>query len=1364
MRRKDSMSARILDPASLKTSRSSRTCSLTSGAYLLLGALWFGGSELAWYALGLQSASAAGFSAAKGSLFFVLSAPVLYWCLNAVLQQQSRASELLWAVADGTTDAVFVKNLDGQYLLFNSAAARFVGKPIAEVLGKNDFDIFEPSSAEKAMASDRRVVELGSAITIEERLTAKGVPRTFGVTKRPFRDADGNIAGVIGISRDISDRKRAEAILHEREQLLAHVTEAAQVGLVVVDANYRYLFANKAYTDVLGLSDTDIIGKRVSEIVPHAWDQIQPRLDRALAGERVSYELTVVPQVADGSPRSIRIMYEPRQTEDDQAAVVVVVIDISKQQRAEAEIKSSDERARRGEALLAAVMDSLPVSVFVADANGKLVRANPASQSIWGQFPLSESVSGYSEFVGYWPGTRRRIEAHEWPMARAVQLGETSVGVRVEIERFGDGVARQVELSAAPVIGANGERMGGVVACQDITEKVEALESLRAERDRFEKLVETSPAVICSFQRARDGAMSFPYASRKIEDIYGVPLEDLTSDASRVFAMTHADDLLALSESIDASARNLSVWHAEFRIHHPERGEVWVEGHSLPVRDPNGTITWHGFITDVTKRKQSEVDLKESEWRFRKVFEHAGTGIAITDADGNFQQCNPAYCAVLGRSEQELRSADLATLIHPDDREENMRLLRRLGAGEIRSYEIENRFLHASGEPVLVHKVVTALEGEAGRATYLMAIVTNVTEQRRAERVLRESEERLRVAVEAGDLGVWEYDPATDVSIRSLRHDQMFGYAEAQAAWNNDIVLAHLHPDDRQVFELAIEKGLRTGEFAVQMRARWPDGSVHWLDARGRTEFDATNRPLRMRGVIADVTDRVRAAELLRSVLASVTDAILTIDESGRIETANPATETIFGYQVQELIGTNVRVLMPEPYLSQHADYINNYLRTGQARVIGKVRAVSGLRKDGTTFPADLTVSEFQLDESRRFTGVIRDNSARDRLESQLRQSQKMDAIGRLAGGIAHDFNNLLTVINGYSELLLDEMTVGDDSRNSILAIREAGERAAALTSQLLAFSRKALVSPKVFDLREVLVQAERLLKRLLGEDIATSLSQAAEPCWIMADPNQVHQIIINLAVNARDAMPKGGQLTIGVDTVEVTSEDLDYPADCNAGRYVQLTVTDTGTGIPEEIQTRIFEPFFTTKAEGKGTGLGLATVFGIVQQAGGHISLTSAVGYGTQFRILFPSRNSPDTASLNERPVVVVKGGGELVLLVEDDASVRRITQCSLESHGYLVVSAGNGREALELLKSLPLGVDLLITDVIMPEMNGHELADTIRDSVPELRVLFMTGHTEDIVSPHGIQSETSFFLQKPFTPLELINKVHRTLQPDAA
>lgn len=903
------------------------------------------------------------------------------------------------------------------------------------------------------------------------------------------------------------------------------------------------------------------------------------------------------------------------------------------------------------------------------------------------------------------------------------------------------------------------DRLAPLIVDAQSSESSGALNALRDERDRFEKLVETSPAVICSFQMTSDGKVFFPYASKKIEDIYGIPADQLQKDATPIFSMTHSEDLAALQESVSVSARDLTVWHAEFRIKHPQRGEVWVEGRSSPVRGQDGSTIWHGFITDITDRKLSEVALKESEWRFRKVFEDARTGIGITDADGKFLQCNPAYCAVLGRTEEELRQADFGSLIHPDDREENVSLLRKLAAGEIKNYEIENRFLHSSGKAVWVHKTVSALEGEPGRAAFLMALVTDVTERRRAEQVLREGEERLRLAVEAGDLGVWEYLPATDVAIRSLRHDQMFGYSELQPVWGIEVVLKHVHEDDKELYRQALQRGLESGEFSVQMRVRWPDGSIHWLDVRGRTEFDSSNRPLRMRGVIADVTDRVRSAESLRSVLASVTDAILTIDEQGRIETANPATEVMFGYRLSELVGNSIQVLMREPIESFNDDAVAESTVDGQKKVYNQSRSVAGLRSDGSTFPADLTISEFRLDDTHRYTGVIRDNSAREKLEAQLRQSHKMEAIGRLAGGVAHDFNNLLTVINGYSELMLDELACDDQNRTGLLTIREAGERAAALTSQLLAFSRKAMIAPKVFDLLGVLRQSERLLRRLLGEDIAIIVYGPENACWLLADVHQINQVIMNLAVNARDAMPKGGRITITINCIELTVEDWRSVHGLAPGRYVELVFEDTGAGMPEEVQSRIFEPFFTTKGEGEGTGLGLSTVFGIVQQAGGQIGVNSQVGHGTQFRLLFPLSAPPAPATKAEQGSSFIAEGGKLILLVEDDASVRRLMHSALEAHGYIVLSAASGEDAWSLLEELPLGVDLLLTDVIMPGLSGSELAQKVQSQWPETKVLFMSGYADDAVHRHGVKDECVVFLQKPFIPSDLVNKVHTVL-----
>lgn len=419
-----------------------------------------------------------------------------------------------------------------------------------------------------------------------------------------------------------------------------------------------------------------------------------------------------------------------------------------------------------------------------------------------------------------------------------------------------------------------------------------------------------------------------------------------------------------------------------------------------------------------------------------------------------------------------------------------------------------------------------------------------------------------------------------------------------------------------------------------------------------------------------------------------------------------------------------------------------------------------GLRRDGSTFPADLTVSEFHLDETRRFTGVIRDNSARERLEAQLRQSHKMEAIGRLAGGVAHDFNNLLTVINGYSELILDELSIDNSHRAGILTIREAGERAAALTSQLLAFSRKALVAPKVFDLLAAVKHSERLLQRLLGEDITIHVQGPEQTCWLTADVNQINQVIMNLSVNARDAMPRGGLITININCIELSAEDWPALSECTPGHYVELIFADNGAGIAEEVQNRIFEPFFTTKDEGKGTGLGLSTVFGIVQQAGGQIAVSSTIGEGTQFRLLFPLSNPPTESIQHEQSRTFIAESGRLILLVEDDHSVRRLSQSTLEAHGYIVLPAANGHEALSHLEKLPMGVDLLVTDVILPELSGSELANQIQRTWPETKVLFMSGYTDDAVTSHGVYEDCVVFLQKPFTPSELLTKVREVLE----
>ncbi len=531
---------------------------------------------------------------------------------------------------------------------------------------------------------------------------------------------------------------------------------------------------------------------------------------------------------------------------------------------------------------------------------------------------------------------------------------------------------------------------------------------------------------------------------------------------------------------------------------------------------------------------------------------------------------------------------------------------------------------------------------------------------------------------------------------------------------------------------------------------------------------------------IRDISDRKRIAEELRrvneelqrrtieqlgeyrsrlaSIIDSSEDAILSKDMHGNITSWNKGAEHIYGYAPAEVVGKHISLLAP----SDRADEIPQILRRiAQGESVEHHESVR-VTKDGRHLDMSLSVSPLRnaIGEVVGASVIARDITAQKKAESQLRQAQKMEAIGRLAGGVAHDFNNILAIINSCTEFLRDRIDPAAPPSVYVENIRKATERGTSLTRQMLAFSRTSAIQPQILDLNERLREISKLLRPLLGDDVEILIVPRSPSAIIEADPGQLDQIVVNLAVNARDAMPRGGKFILETGAVNFDDALAEQQQAMSAGKYILLAVSDTGNGMDEATVSRIFEPFFTTKEVGKGTGLGLATVYGIVKQNAGHILVYSEPGHGTTFKIYLPS--AEHKIGISSKPDVEIAGPsrqGRTILLVEDDEIMRSLTRQLLQEHGYTVVEADDGKSALEWVESHPGTIDLLLTDVVMRRMSGPELAERLNSSHPTLKVVYMSGYTGELMSNREMLKPGVTLLEKPFSRTSLLNTVHANL-----
>jgi PAS domain S-box-containing protein len=758
------------------------------------------------------------------------------------------------------------------------------------------------------------------------------------------------------------------------------------------------------------------------------------------------------------------------------------------------------------------------------------------------------------------------------------------------------------------------------------------------------------------------------------------------------------------------------------------------------------------------------------------ALEVVANGVVITDPAGTILWVNPAFTRMTGYSFEEALGRTprlLKSGAHPPELYRDLWITVR--SGRVWTGEMLNR--RKDGSTYFEEQTITPVQDGAGRISHYIAIKQDITARKQAEEALRHGELQWRALIAAAPVAIIGLEPGGRVTTWNPAAAELFGWSEREAADTPAVLDAALgHTPEYRALLTRAESGAAIRD--VRRRGRRRDGTPVDLSV-SIAALGAAEEPRGFILLVSDVTEKNRIEASLREseqryrlLAENVSDVISVFDMNLRLVYVSPSVLQLRGYTPAEAMSQSMEQrLTPASFESAMrvlGEELSREHAAAGSQACTRTLDVELTRKDGGTVWAEAKIT-FLRDghgQPQGFISVARDISDRRRMEAQtatvqeqLRQAQKMEAIGRLAGGIAHDFNNLLTVMMGRSQMACRRLAPGDPVRQDVEAIEKTGQRAAALTRQLLAFSRQQVLQPRVLDLNAVVSGVEALLRRVIGEDIELITSLATDPGATRADPSQIEQVLLNLAVNSRDAMPRGGRLTIETANVELDPGEA-RALDAEAGAYVRLTVADTGHGMDEATRARIFEPFFTTKEPGKGTGLGLATVHGVVRQTGGHIGVETAAGRGTTFRIYLPRVSGTPDPAASAAPAAAARGT-EAILLVEDDVQVRALAREILEASGYAVLEAVSPDEALALAGG-PRRIDLLLSDIVMPGMNGVDLARRVRQARPGIRVLYMSGHTGNAVTEEAALDPGLVLLQKPFTMSTLTAKIREAL--DAA
>jgi two-component system, cell cycle sensor histidine kinase and response regulator CckA len=1256
--------------------------------------------------------------------------------------EELRESEALYRdLVENIEDLVCKHDLQGNLIFVNSSSANLLGYGSAELVGTNLRSYLAPEVRDQFDAYLATVQRDGCASGLMLIQTKTGEKRIW-----EYRNTLGKESVpapiVLGIARDVTDRKRAEHELRESERKYKELADNANSAIIRWKRDGTLTFFNEYAQAFFGYSAHEAVGNQVGILVPER-DSTGGDLSTLLQNI-VNHPQRYVNNINENICRDGRRVWmawtnKPILDDEGQVAEILAVgSDITAQKRAE-------EAARASESFLNSVIDQSPYPMWISDDRGTLIRANNALRDL---LHLSDE-----EVVGRYNILKDNIveEQGVLPLVRSVfEKGDT---VRFEIKYYSSKLKHiQVrhptfvilDATIFPITDSRGTVTNAVIQHMDITDRKRAEDALRDSERRYGAFLNSTTDLAF----LKDEAFRYVMVNKANQEFFGkTEIEIIGKTDFELMPPSAAEN--CLRSDVEALGRD-GIFVSE-----EELGGRVFETKKFAVKLENGQIGIGGLIREVTERKKAEESLRKLLDFRQTLIDSIPNPVFYKGVDGKYIDCNEAFAALLGlpkaevvgRSVYEVASKDLADLWRKKDQE-------LFDGPHVQVFECT--LVHPDGtEHSLVFHKAPLFDAD-GALAGLIGVVMDITDRLRAEEAVRQSEEWYRALVENSFDGIFIQRGPKIIFANSHLYD-MLGYSQGELEGMDHWVI--YHPEYQEITRERSMARMR-GEDVVsqyEVKLQRMDGSTF--------DGELSARAVKVKGEpgvqvwVRDVSKRKRSEEAQRrlaTAVEQVAEAIVITDAQGNIQYVNPACERITGYTREEFIGEKPSLLKRDDYGVALYEKLQETLSRGESWE-GRL---SKKRKDGTPYEEDVTISPVRDTSGRiiNFVGIMRDVTQEVQLQKQLIQAQKMEAVGTLSGGIAHDFNNLLQVTLGYSELLLADKREDDPECADLSKIFQAARSGAELVQRLLTFSRKVEPKPIPLNLNRRILQVEKLLRRTIPKMIDIQLDLSDDLADINADPTQMEQVLMNLALNGRDAMPDRGKLTVGTKNVTLDDEYCRVHAGAKAGEYVLLTVSDTGHGMDKATIDHIFEPFFTTKALGRGTGLGLAMVYGIVKQHGGYISCYSEVEHGTTFNIYLPAIESQAEPEVDKTQVMPAFGT-ETILLVDDEEFVRDLGARILSKAGYNVLTATNGREALNLFEKEGTQISLVILDLIMPEMGGKECLKGLRKIDPQQKVLIASGLSADPSTKEFVEMGARGFVSKPFKFKELLQQVRKAL-----